>query len=106
MTQLCLQACGCGGGLQLLFSLLSCRLVDWLLAISLHCRWGGHLVCHNDGHNAPEASWSLVIYCSIIGGRLHSFSVVTCIFSATERSGQRCDDLQGCVDVSLHDQTS
>ena len=87
MTQLCLQACGCGVGLQLPYSLLSCRLVDWSLATNLRCRWGGHVVGCNDGRNAPKASWLLAIYCSIIGGRFHSFSVVTCIFSATERSG-------------------
>ena len=105
MTQLCLQACGCGVGLQLLFSLLGCRLVNWWLAISLCYRWGGCLVGRN-GCNAPKASWSLAIYCSIIGGHFHSFSVVACIFSVTERSGQRCDNLWGCVDVSLQDQTS
>ena len=54
----------------------------------------------------PKASWSLAIYCSIIGGHLHSFSVVTCIFSATERSGQRCDGLRGHANVSLQDLTS
>ena len=59
MTQLCLQACGCGVGLQLPYSLLSCRLVNWSLAISLHYRWGGCLVGHNDGHNAPKVSLAI-----------------------------------------------
>ena len=44
-----------------LFSLLGCRLVDWSLAISLHCRWGGHFVGHNDG-----CTRSILVACHIL----------------------------------------